>query len=167
MITTKKFLPVIIVLFIVVIVGVGIYAYKNGGLSIFSRKNSTSFSGTLKAAIKLGIPLKCQYTVNGMEAEGFIKGTNWRGKMKMADGQKGEVIIKDNCLWSWAENQNQGGKMCFKPAADGKTIWDQPQQGAQTDVEYKCSAAIVTDATFTPPANIKFMDIDQQSSTGN
>lgn len=128
------------------------------------------FSGTLQAAVALGVPMKCTYTVEGMEVEGLIKGKQYRGKMKNQQGQMGEVIMKDNCMWTWGEAAGQGVqgvKMCFDPE-EGKDIWDPESwdeaetEGAQPpDVEYRCNPAVVTDAQFQPPANIEFMDLDQ------
>jgi hypothetical protein len=125
------------------------------------------FNGTLQAAVKLGIPMKCTYTVEGMEAEGWIKGQQYRGKMKNQQGQVGEVLMKDNCMWTWDETKGQGVKMCFDPE-ENQDLWD-PQTWDETetegtqppDVDYHCNPAVVTEAQFQPPANIEFMDLDQ------
>lgn len=157
----KKLLPVLLV---VLAVGGGAYFF-------LGKKDSTSpgssvsdkFSGSLKAATALGVPMKCTYTVEGTEYEGWVKGENYRGKIKSADGKSGEIIMKDNCMWSWSEGETQGIKTCFDPAdteeVDGD-VWDQPQGADGTDISYTCLPAVITDAQFTPPSDIEFLDLE-------
>jgi len=132
--------------------------------------SSGPFSGTLQAAVALGVPMKCTYQVEGMEAEGFIKGKQYRGSMVSADGAKGEVIMKNNCMWTWEQDKNEGFTMCFDPE-EGKDIWDPEawkEEGSQTevtgpppDMEYRCVPAVISDSQFEPPADVKFLDFDQ------
>ena len=105
--------------------------------------------------------MKCTYTVEGNEYESYIKGENYRGKIKTAEGKTGEVIIKDNCMWTWSEEEVQGIKTCFE-VSDPETpdVWEQPQGAVGTNMTYTCLPAAVTDAEFTPPSNIEFMDLD-------
>ncbi len=114
---------------------------------------------TLKAAVDLGLPFKCTYKVDGNEMEGYIKGKQYKGSISTADGKKGEVIRKDECLWSWEVGSNQGAKMCFEATEDQESIWDNPAGGE--GVEYFCTPAIVTDSMFTPPTSVQFMDLSQ------
>ena len=125
------------------------------------------FSGTLQAAVALGVPMKCTYTVEGTEVEGWIKGKQYRGKIKDQQGQMGEMLMKDSCMWTWDETKGQGVKICFDPE-ENKDIWEPgtweatETDGAQPpDVEYHCNPAVVTDALFQPPTNIEFTDLDQ------
>lgn len=159
----KKLLPIIVVL---AAVGVGAYIFlgKNGGG--IAEKASDAFTGSLRAAVEKGVPMKCTYTVEGNEYEGLIKGENWRGKMKSADGKVGEVIIKDDCMWSWDPEKKEGVKMCSQAAeesAEGETagsVWDQGSFDAG-GVEYRCVPTVVTDSQFEPPSDVKFMDLSQ------
>lgn len=157
----KKILPILVIL---IAVGVGFYFLKTKDssesvLTDLTEKKSELFSGSLKAAIELGIPMKCEYQVAEGKAEGYIKGQQWRGKMEFADGRKAEIIIKDNCMWSWVDTEDQGMKMCFDEAE--QDIWDESQEGSASDVEYFCVPAVVTDAKFIPPADIQFMTLDE------
>ncbi len=155
-----KFLPIVVIL---IIVGIGGYLIltrsslittsKNGGLSLNVEKKSYDFNN-LKTAIALGIPLKCSYKVGNTEAEGFIKGNKWRGKITIQD-KVGEVIIKDNCLYSWDETK-KGAKMCFKD-----DIWGGENSQVTPDIDYHCGPAVITDAQFEPPTDIKFFDPDK------
>jgi hypothetical protein len=164
----KKLLPIVVV---VAVVGVLGYVLLNQGTSdtsdttteVASQDSSApdAFSGTLKDAVKLGIAMKCTYKVEGNEYESFIKGENYRGKIKTAEGKTGEVIMKNNCMWTWTEGEVQGIKTCFE-VSDSETadVWEQPQGAVGPDITYTCLPTAITDASFTPPSNVDFMDLD-------
>jgi hypothetical protein len=155
----KKLLPIIIV---VVVVAAGAYFFLGKGktgMNIPGVSKQQKFA-TLKAAVELGVPMKCTYQVAGAEYEGYIKGEKWRGKVKSADGKVGEVIVKDNCMWTWSSDEDQGVKLCFEPAEGEESVWDQESFETQ-DIEYNCLPAAITDAQFEPPSDIQFMDMDQ------
>jgi hypothetical protein len=117
------------------------------------------FSGTLKAAVAMGVPMKCTYTVEGAEYEGYIKGEQYMGKVKVGD-KMGSVIVKDNCMWSWEEGATQGVKLCFEPEEGSEeTIWDSSDT-AELNMSYTCRPAAVTDSQFEPPNDVQFMDLD-------
>ena len=159
----KKLLPI---LAIVAIIGVGWFLSQNkkgGGISIPGVSKTYTAKG-IQAVIELGIPMKCTYKIGDMEYEGYVKGKQWRGKMQFGDGRQGEVIMKDNCMWSWGDKDVQGVKMCFEPTEDGQDMWNDPQQDTVIDFDYQCRPAAITDAQFNPPANINFMDMDQMMS---
>lgn len=173
----KKLLPIVI---FIALIGVGAYLFLNKGAQNTGDTTNTeatsqeatapeTFSGTLKEAVKLGIAMKCTYKVEGNEYESFIKGENYRGKIKSAEGKTGEVIIKDNCMWTWTDQEAQGIKTCFEATASESTdVWEQPQGAVGMGVNYTCLPAAVTDDSFIPPSGVKFMDIDAlQKSLGN
>ena len=158
----KKLLPILIIL---VVAGAGWYFLKggkageSGGISIPGVTKTYNAKG-IKAVIDLGIPMKCSYKVGDMEYEGYVKGKQWRGHMKLPSGRQGEIIFKDNCMWSWNADK-QGSKMCFELTEEGEDMWSQPQQGTSMDVDYKCRPAAITDAKFIAPSDVTFMDLDQ------
>ena len=154
----KKLLPI---LGILAIAGAGWYFLKGskGGVGLPGAAKSYTAKG-LKAVIDLGVPMKCSYKVGDMEYEGYVKGQQWRGHMQFPDGRQGEIIFKDNCMWSWGDDK-KGTKMCFEPTEEDETIWDEPQQGATMDLDYQCRPTAITDAKFTPPSDVQFMDLDQ------
>lgn len=158
----KKILPIAV---IVIVLAGGAYFLlgkkevgKNG--SIVNKLQSFT---SLKAAIALGIPMKCTYKVEGNEYEGYIKGKQWRGKMKSQDGKVGEVILKDNCMWSWTSEETQGLKMCFEPEEGQEDVWD--QQDTQ-GIEYNCMPSAITDAKFDPPSTVKFLNLQEMMQQG-
>ncbi|MFC1627331.1 hypothetical protein ACFL18_02095 [Patescibacteria group bacterium] len=155
----KKLLPI---LAIVAVVGVGAVLLKNKGVAVPGISKTYTAKG-IKAIVDLGVPVKCSYQVGEMEYEGYVKGKQYRGKMQYPDGKQGEVIMKDECMWSWSETDGQGIKMCFPPTEDGEDIWDNPEN-ANVDINYLCRPAAITDAQFVPPANINFMDMDDMDS---
>lgn len=116
------------------------------------------FSGTLKAAIAMGVPMKCSYTVDGAEYEGYVKGEQYMGKVS-ANGKVGNVIIKDNCMWSWSDEEAQGIKTCFEPAEGEDSIWDSSDT-SDLSMNYTCRPAAIGDDKFSPPSNVNFMDLD-------
>jgi hypothetical protein len=125
-----------------------------------SKTESYTFKA-LKAAIELGIPLKCSYKINNVSYEGYVKGKQWRGKINTGQGMVGEIIMKDNCLYSWEEGKTQGMKTCFD-----KDVWDTNQQGGDQNIEYICAPALVDDSQFVPPTNINFQDLSQLEQQG-
>ena len=162
----KKFLPVVLAVVVIGVVGFFMMNRGDDGTIVDGTPSDSTetevFSGSLLDAVKLGVAMKCTYDVEGNEYEGYVKGTNYRGKMTTAEGKVMEVIVKDNCMWSWDVDQNQGIKTCFEETEmenEGGDIWEQSEL-ASADINYRCVPAAVTDAQFTPPANIQFMDID-------
>ncbi len=69
--------------------------------------------------------------------------------------------MKDNCMWTWSEDEAQGMKICFEETDPEATdIWEQPEGTVGTDMTYTCLPAAVTEAKFTPPTDVEFMDLD-------
>ena len=157
----------LIVIVAVVVVGVGGWYFLGRGGTIgmpgeISKEvgeSGEAFVGQLKDAVARGVPMKCTYKVGDIEAEGYLKGKNWRGEFYQ-DGKKGYVIMKEDCMWSWSDSESQGIKMCFDPE-EMEEAWENPQTGGMTDTEYRCSPTIVSDSKFNPPGNIQFMEMDQ------
>lgn len=121
--------------------------------------NTSKKFSTLKAAVDLGLPFKCTYTMAGVTTEGYVKGKQFKGVMVTADGKKGQVIVKNECMWSWEDGSPEGLTMCFEPTETQKSIWD--DQTAFEGVEYSCKPAIITDDAFNPPSDVNFVDMSQ------
>ncbi len=154
----KKIIPIILV---VLVAGVAGYFLMNKGSSvkISTPKKAKNYNfNALKAAVDLGTPLKCSYSYGEVEYQGYVKGKQWRGKMKRGDGQVVDVIVKGDCLWSWGEDQPQGVKMCFDVSEEG-SIWDQTE--TSEGIEYTCKPTTVDDSLFEPPSDVNFINIDE------
>lgn len=132
-----------------------------GGNAKVSENNP--FQGGLAAAAAMGMPMKCTYTVDGVETEGWIKGKQFLGKMSGQEGVS-NVIMKDACMWVWGEGQKQGMKMCFEEEEQG--FWndseaaDVPENLEALDMNYTCRPGVFGDEKFTPPAEVVFADFD-------
>lgn len=169
----KKALPIFIVL---VVVAVGLVGWRFLGKgeqtatpagetqqtqTVQEETKGESFTGKIKDAFMKNIPLKCTYKMDDKNfGVGYLKNKKYYGEIT-ANGKVGYVILVDNCLWSWSKEQPQGVKMCFEPK-EGEDIWSDIEKEQQTaDYEYTCAPSVVSDSLFTPPADIKFMDVDE------
>ncbi len=167
MIILKGKKSIIVVVLVIVAAGVGWFFLKGGGgvgslTQKFSEKSP--FTGSLKAAVALGVPMKCTYTENGNEYSGIIKGKMYKGNIVMQDGTEGSVLMKDDCVYTWSDIENQGTKFCFdsedfEDAEGGEDadMWD--QSGEDNPIDYVCYPTVVTNAEFNLPSGIEFMDI--------
>ena len=109
----------------------------------------------LKSLIALGKALKCSYEVAGNSYEGYVKGKQWRGEFKNAEGKKGEVIItKEGCNYNWDPETKKGIKMCLDP----EEVWDDESNQMGIQDNYICRPAVVSDAKFNPPNDVNFID---------
>jgi hypothetical protein len=116
------------------------------------------FTGSLKAAVEMGIPLKCTYSVGGIEYEGLIKGEQYKGQVSMPDGKTGNVVMKENCMYTWEESADQGMKICF--TEEEESMWEQTDTTGNIPGDYKCVPAVVTDSAFDLPTDVEFMDFE-------
>jgi len=166
---------VIIPILILVAAGAGWYFLKGNGagpINLGGSVKNEAFKGGLAAAVKLGVPMKCSYSIDGeMESEGYIKGKNYRGKMTAEQGKIAEVIMKDNCMWNWDEDTKEGVKFCFENE-EGNTMWgdfdeedfenvELPEGYEPPDMEYDCKPAIIADSKFIPPSDVEFVDMQE------
>lgn len=121
-------------------------------------ESQESFTGKMKAAVALGVPFKCTYKNDGVESTGYIKDKKYYTEMKTPDGNNTHIIMKDNCMWTWATGVDQGTKMCFE-----EDIWDMESQESSPDnTEYSCTSTIINDSQFDLPPNINFLDLKEQ-----
>jgi len=151
----------IIIALVVIAAGAGWFylkgdASEGGGNLIQKVSDSKPFSGSLKAAVALGVPMECKYQVNGVEYSGILKGKQYKGKITTQDGKEGNVIMKDNCMYSWSDADKQGIKTCFDE--EEYDMWD--QSDGSVPGGYICTPTVISDAAFNTPSDVEFMDID-------
>jgi hypothetical protein len=164
----SKIIPIIVVL---AIAGVGVYLATSGGkveltgngvnVSKTTTTTEESFTGSLKAAVQKGVPMKCTMekdSTTGTEVmAGYFHGEKYYGEVK-TNGKEGYIVMKENCMWSWEKDQKQGIKMCFE-----ENVWDQQDTSAASATSagnYNCKVAVFSDSIFTVPSDVQFMDID-------
>lgn len=189
----KKILPIILIL----VLGGGAYmvyssrttttstnstdATSQTGSSSAERETSKpdDFKGTLAAAVKLGVPLKCTYVLENGSGEGYIKGKNYRGSMHTKDGDSTEILMKDTCMWTWS-SKTSGMKICYDPTEAQTKLWQDMAEKAQAspttqdarnpepvpNVEYDCKPTITTETVFEPPADVTFTDLSEMMKPG-
>lgn len=156
---------VLIVVAVLVVAGLaGYFVLGKGGKSeIMEKVSDEPFSGTLQAAVAMGVPMRCEYTIEGNQYEGYIKGQKYMGKFA-AEGKTMSVIVKDNCMWSWEEGVSSGVKTCYELDEADSSIWDsEDSQGLATGLNYNytCRPAAIGDDRFDPPGNVEFMDLGE------
>ncbi len=168
----KKLLPIILIIVVIAVLGVGSFVLLASGKITLTKSNSdipktiTSqiFSGTLKMAVEKGIALKCSYKLDENNfGTGYLKGKNYAGSVT-TNGQEWKILIVENCMYTWNENAKQamGSKICFESTSE-KSVWD--QQGVN-EGNYNCSPSVVSDEMFKLPTDIKFMNVGMPGGTG-
>lgn len=163
----KKALPIVILIIIVALIAVGwLFLGKGkGGVSVpvpgeikkETGQEGESFTGKLKDAVARGLPMKCTYTQDSTTGTSYIKGSKVYAEIA-GQGKEGYIIMVDKCMWTWNKGESQGIKMCFE-----ENVWEGEEGAgsAPTEAEYKCTPTIVSDSQFNPPANVKFMTMEE------
>lgn len=162
----KKFLPILIVVAVIALgVGAWLFLDKGGDGEVATLpgevkkeagEEGDSFTGKLKAAIALGVPMKCSYEQGDYTGTSYIKGRKVYGEIKHED-KESYVIMVDKCMWNWTKGESQGVKMCFEEDA-----WEGDEEGSvPAETEYRCAPAVIPNSKFDPPADVNFMDMDE------
>lgn len=166
----KKSLPIIIVVVVVAVAGFLVWNFwGKGGVSLpvgeikkEAGESGEEFVGKIKDIITLGGPMRCTYTQGKTSGTSYFKARKMYGEIT-AEGKLAYLIIKDNCMWNWSQEENQGMKTCFE-----EDFWEMSEEYAQegeatvpTEAEYRCAPAIISDSKFNPPAGINFLDMDE------
>ncbi|MFH0943236.1 MAG: hypothetical protein V1810_03620 [Candidatus Beckwithbacteria bacterium] len=124
------------------------------------------FTGNLKEAMAKNLPMKCEWKQNNNSGASYVKGDDIYVET-IVDGKNGFIIMKDNCMWSWGDQMEQGVKFCSEPTEvevneDIKNqTGEDKAEGVDWQMEYKCAPAIFGEEKFTPPAGVKFTDMDE------
>lgn len=171
--------PLVIVVIAVVILGIGGYFYFQN-----SQKTGTggkqprgSVVSSIKDALSKSLTLKCEYPdEQGNKTVTYIKGGAVRAVTTSAAGVKGNVLLKENTMYTWEEGKKEG--MMFKMEAEAmaeakedvkemeKSDSDENQRTEYLNKleQYKdyCKPATVSGSLFNPPADVKFVDLQEQ-----
>lgn len=179
----KKALPIIVVVGVLVVVGIGgWYFFLRGGQAPLVPGMPTGeqgvqtpegegqgFTGKLKDALTLGQSMKCTWKQDeGNFGTAYVKNQMVRTDVT-ADGKLAHSIIADNCTYVWEEGSTDGFKMCYEPTEEEMEEMPDieemeiPQEyEMQTpDVNYSCEPAIVSDSMFNPPAGVNFLSPEE------
>lgn len=116
-----------------------------------------TFTGSLKDAAALNTPMRCSYSIEGMEYESAVKGKRFVGSVIGPDGSESTVLMLDNCMYTWSDAQDQGVKMCFD--TEENDIWEVENTEALAE-SYVCRPASVSESEFEIPSDVEFVDMN-------
>jgi len=172
----KKFLPIVIVVAIIAVLGVGGWFYLNKakgtitptagtqGPTVGEEQGGTEgqgFTGKLKDALGLGQAMKCTWKKDEANfATSFIKNEQIRTDVTY-QGKIMHSIMKEDCTYSWEEGTAQGFKICFEPGereAEEEATAPEEFEATTSDYDYSCVPTAVSDSVFDPPATVKFIN---------
>lgn len=133
-------------------------------------KELPSFIEPLAEAIKSDGSMQCTWKQDKNNfGTTYIKGENYRNENTI-EGKLNYLIYKNNCTYSWQENETEGMEFCFKEEGisqmaevdelektEQEKLKLETQKWAQ-EFNYKCLAAEVADDLFVPPADVDFIN---------
>lgn len=171
----NKALPIVIVVGVVVVLGVGgWYFFLRGGQAPsvpgvpgVSQEEGQGFTGKLKDALSLGQSMKCTWRQDENNfGTAYIKDENVYTEVTV-EGEKAYSIMADNCTYAWEEGTAEGFKMCYEPA-EVEEMEEMPEVSEEEipeeysfqtpDIDYSCEPAIVSDSMFNPPSGVNFIN---------
>lgn len=169
----KKYLIIGILVLILLLGGYFLFG-KPGNKSGSSSQSQTSGAPkSLKDLLTAGIAQKCTFSMDqdsaGQSGTTYIASGKLRGDFSSQSEGKTIVthmIVTGNTSYVWQEGEKEGFKSSFDTTgsvsatgsgSDSTTAaLDFNKQG-----DYKCSAWVVDESMFTPPADVKFADFSQ------
>jgi hypothetical protein len=165
----SKYLPFIAV-GAVAVIGLGAYFLLNsnnnkGSMREETKNTATGGPNTLRELLVSGSPQECMFMDDeGNEGTTYIAGGKIRTDYSTTnEGNKvtGHMILSDNTMYTWTDDQNTGFKMEFNP--DDATSEAQPDTAKDTKsldldkkTDYSCKPWTVDSGVFAQPANVNF-----------
>lgn len=177
----KKFLPVIIIVLILLVAGVGYYMYSQKGSAKPSTANTaqqnTSMFSSIKDALSKSLSLQCTFSdETGRQTTAYIKAGAVRadvvGKNPSEQYNNSSVIMKDKKLYMWDTVKKQGITMTLNdenlPTGTVNSGSGSPSQNSAGDMmaaleKYKndCKPAVISDSLFVAPTDVTFSDLSK------
>ncbi len=168
----KKYLPAIIIVLVLLVIGGYFFISKNTPSETKFLNNQTTKKDlftSIKDAMSKSLSLKCEYQGNEGKTITYIKGDKVR---IMVEGAKsnvktGNAIFKENKMWSWSEGEKDGIVMEIneKTAKNNQELSDQANKDeiiAELEkFKDKCSSVVVPDSIFNPPDTVVFTDLSK------
>lgn len=171
----KNLVPVVIIL---LLLGVGGYLFMNSQKTkpstTVTTQGTTQQGGniftSIQDALSKSLSLKCDYPNpdgKGGTVTSYIKNGAVRvSSIAMGTEGNGSVIMKDNKMWIWDDVKKTGMTLTLDtskltPGAGAASNDDQKAKVLAEMEKYKnyCKTEVVADSLFTPPADIKFTDL--------
>lgn len=168
---------ILIILALVLLIGGGAFFYmssskKGSGTPASNSSNpvGNTFS-SIKDALSKSVSLQCNFTdETGRKTTSYIKNGAVRADIEAQKAEEsGSVIVKDKKMYFWNKTS------AFMMDLSATEVTGTPQNGGSNQGQnqendlmaglekYKesCKPAVVSDALFTPPSDIKFQDFSQ------
>lgn len=174
--STKKKPPVLIIAVVLLaLLGGGYYFSSQKGPDVSNptggvdTKDGGTFS-SISDALKRSMSLSCEYTDElGSETKTYIKNGAVRISSTGADGvEPGEVIVKDNKMYTWSPETLEGFVIEMEDADTDEMADDMVEVKSQESKSdfigaieaYKehCRVSTVSDSYFDPPTDVEFKD---------
>ena len=161
----KRNFAIIIVLVLIILGAVGLwFCFGRGGGGGGGEGagegggEEQGFIGKIADALKIGTAMKCTYSEGDTTAAFYIKGGKLRGSTGTGD-DKVDYIIRDDCMYYWGMEENQGVKICWEPAE--VPDWEEYMTSAAAAQQYNCQPQTISDSMFSLPSGINFMDMSE------
>lgn len=172
----KNLVPVIVIL---LLLGFSGYYFMNSQKAkspmMEQKTTGTTRQGgniftSIKDALSKSISLKCEYpnpdgkgTVTSYIKNGAVRVMS----MMMGPKGNGSAIMKENKMWIWDDIKKEGMMITLdtskmvKPSGGASPSSDQREKVLAEMEKYKnyCKTEMVADSLFTPPADVKFTDL--------
>lgn len=165
----------------VLVVAVAVLLLLAGGWYYMSSKGTGSplSSGTiggsqestatsLKDLIGKGIAQTCTFTSEESKGTVYVDGSKVREDFEVTMDDKvvkSHVIVLDNTMYNWSDEQKVGIKIAFDPKATPVAV-ESPAGGsigkfdANANMDYKCSVWLPDSGKFTLPTDVTFSSFD-------
>lgn len=174
----KNVVPVIIILLLLGVGGYYLMSKKSVNqppvmektTGVTPEQGGNIFS-SIKDALSKSLSLKCDYPNpdgKGGTVTSYIKNGAVRvASIAMGTQGNGSAIMKDNKMWIWDDVKKTGMTLTLdtsktvNPAGGVPSTDDQRSKVLAEMEKYKnyCKTEVVSDSLFTPPADVKFTDL--------
>lgn len=163
---------VILITTVALLLALGIFFLLKGKQNA-SQDNSSpaSVSKSIKDLIASGVSQKCTFTDNTgsslQESVTYISNKKMRGDFtSTVSGKivKSHMIVVDTTSYIWTDGDINGFKSTFTDSTQSNdSNTNQIPSGIDVNKQgdYKCSAWVVDESYFVPPADVKFTDFSE------
>ena len=167
----KKVLIIAIV--ILLLLAGGWYYMTSKGSSLPLTQNSNGNTQTLetvslKGLISKGLPQTCTFNADNGTGTVYVDGGKVRQDFEITVDDKiikSHMIVMDNTMYSWSDEDKTGMKMSFDPKATPVAV-ESPSTSLNADfdtdtsMDYKCGVWLPDSSKFTLPTDITFSSFE-------
>lgn len=163
---------------LIVIIALALYLSgknKKGDVSLESQSEKQTTQEkflSLKEIASQNTPQKCSVEfsdgVNKSETQLWIKGDKFKQITVIETPEQGKreavIISNGTYMYSWDEATKKGNKIKLDETYDLQSEESRGSANLDWDTEfnYNCSAAVISDAELTPPNDVDFVDLEAE-----